>query len=361
MITRKWLFLLMLLPACAYAGVPTKLIKIPTFDGFELNGELTLPDETVLGAVVILQGSGNVGSDGDVSSALLGQGYRGGATNLSEQVADRLALSNIASLRYSKRGKDNSGELIHQTLPYLAKDAEAAVSFLKNQFPFKKIGMLGLSEGATLAMLVASTNFVDSLFLLALPTKPIEEILAYQFFEWPTELLMNHFDPNHTGYINLDVLKSVVPKPPLVDLLKKNTTWESMDLKYNGKISTTDSLLPTYQSLYLTDVAALMITPQFKNWYQSYKEMGTFEEIAARMKTRSVFVYQGMNDAQLRWRWLIDSIKLMPVIPSLRLYPDLGHCFSPMDGAIGEVKTSGPLSEILLDQLTADVLLGLKQ
>jgi hypothetical protein len=44
----------------------------------------------------------------------------------------------------------------------------------------------------------------------------------------------------------------------------------------------------------------------------------------------------------------------------MHFYPHVGHCFSPMDGLIGEVKTSGPYAPEMLTQLGNDILQSLK-
>jgi hypothetical protein len=62
-----------------------------------------------------------------------------------------------------------------------------------------------------------------------------------------------------------------------------------------------------------------------------------------------------MDDAQTSWNWAVEDMILYPVQPKLRLYPHVGHCFSPMDGSIGDVKTSGPFSTDMLTQLNTDI------
>src|SRR5450759_392147 len=110
----------------AQAVVITSPVTIETTDGQKLNGILTLPSDQVVSAALIIQGSGNVGLDGDVSGPFLGTGYKGQPAKLSEQIANSLAAVGVASLRYSKRGVDDPTQLPNQKFPYLVNDANSA-------------------------------------------------------------------------------------------------------------------------------------------------------------------------------------------------------------------------------------------
>lgn len=113
--------------------------QVHTYDGQVLNGFWTLPDAAPVGAVVILQGSGNVGADGDVSAPLLGSGYHGQVAHLSEQMADALAAVGIASIRYAKRGFDDSTQLPNQTVPFIKKMLSLRYRWSKRDFLLLKL------------------------------------------------------------------------------------------------------------------------------------------------------------------------------------------------------------------------------
>ena len=341
-------------------ALTTENISILTQDGLSLSGVLTLPSTPISGAVLILQGSGNVGADGDVSGPMLGLGYHGQSTKLSEQISEALAKKGIASVRYSKRGKEDPSQEKNQIIPVLQKDATSALSVLRARFPVNKIGIVGLSEGATLATLVSSQNAVDAVFLLSLPTRSIDEVMGYIFLSWPTEILTGHLDPNRTGSIDLDSFtKSKVMNLSLMGVLGAETTVESLDVNHDHKISVTGELVPAYQKFYGI-LKSVLESPVYHNWYHSLKDMAPFSAVAPKMKTKNIFVYQGMDDAQVPWSWVVEDLFLLSVKPALHLYSGLGHCFSPMAGELGEVKTSGAMDESVLNQLSNDASLGLK-
>ena len=71
-------------------------------------------------------------------------------------LADYLAKMGIASLRYDDRGFGQStGELTHTTSHTFMTDALAGIKYLESTGKFGKIGILGHSEGGTIAFMAA--------------------------------------------------------------------------------------------------------------------------------------------------------------------------------------------------------------
>lgn len=97
-------------------------------------------------------------------------------------IADRLARSGIASLRYDDRGTAKStGSYANCTTADLAKDAAAGVEWLRSQGKrFSKVGVLGHSEGATIAFMLAAKGKTDFVVSLAAPAVKGDTILASQ-------------------------------------------------------------------------------------------------------------------------------------------------------------------------------------
>ncbi len=83
-------------------------------------------------------------------------------------IADAFARNGIATLRYDDRGVGAStGELINATTDTFATDAQAGLNYLRS-IGYKKVGILGHSEGGTIAfMLAASKNGPDFIISLA--------------------------------------------------------------------------------------------------------------------------------------------------------------------------------------------------
>jgi hypothetical protein len=319
--------------------------QIITKDGQKLTATFMMPTGTPKAAVLILQGSGNVDLDGEVSGPFLGNPYLGQSGKLSLQLAEHLAAQGMATLRFSKRGVEDAIQLPNQKFPFLVDDAKSAFQLMVEKFPSLKHGVIGFSEGAMVASLMSDEMAVDGLFLLAPLTRPIDSVFGYQFIEWPTKLVMDHM--------------AAISVNEEFKLPFLGASLKALDSNKDGKISTQDELMPAYQNYYFA-VRGLLGTPALSGWYESLKALPSFAEIGAKMKSPAVFVYQGMEDAQMNWLWALEDAHVYPVKPTLHFYLGVGHCFSPMDGLMGEVKTSGPYASEMLDQLGKDIVETLK-
>lgn len=343
---------LLVLAAHAQAAPKELALSVETFDGLRLSAVLTLPDSEPRAVTVILPGSGQtVGLDGDVSGAFLGFGYKGAPAKLSEQIAEKLARAGVASLRYAKRGVEDATQLPNQTMPYLVKDADAAFSLVKSRFPGVKASFTGFSEGAMLAVKIASERTdVDALYLLGLPTRSIDDVVAYQMIQWPVELLRNRVDANKDGMLSSEELAAIA-QPPIMGALL-GSTWASLDANGDGTVSIASELSPAYVKFHGV-VVGLLKGPGFKEWYESLQVFPSFSSQAEKIKT-PVYLYHALDDAQVDWAWTAADARYFAGTVETRLFSGVGHCFSPMDGAYGEVKTSGPFGQDFLSALVED-------
>ncbi len=342
----KTIIILLALASSFAHAAPT---TITTFDGQSLHADLMMPTTAPKAAVLIIQGSGNVDLDGEVTSPMLGSPLPGQSGKLSLQIAESLAKAGIATLRFSKRGVDNSAQLENQTVPFILKDAKSAMNTLMTKLPGLKYGVIGFSEGGLIATMLADDIKLDGLYLMAPPTRSIDSILGYQFYNWPTKHLLGHLHAMNTETIDASVLSTnQALNIPLLAL-----PLPALDANHDGKLSVTDEILMAYQNFYF-QVRGLLATPQYAGWYQSLKVLPEFTHFAANTKADHVFIYQGLKDAQMNSSWVMEDAFAFPVKPTLHLYQGLGHCFSPMTGEYGEVKTTGPLSPSMLEQLALD-------
>lgn len=146
--------------------------------GHTFAGTLTLPDGAgPFPAVVLLTGSGKQDRDNAHPSL---PGYRPFA-----EIADAMSGAGIAVLRYDERGSGAStGDFATATSFDLADDAEGAVAYLRTRGDIvpEDVGLLGHSEGAWLAALVAARNehvaFVVALAGHAVPGKDVLPLQA---------------------------------------------------------------------------------------------------------------------------------------------------------------------------------------
>ncbi len=97
-------------------------------------------------------------------------------------ISDYLARQGIATLRYDDRatGKSVGGEVKNATSEDFARDAAAGIDFLRNKKAFSKIGILGHSEGGTIAFMLGAQKKVDFIVSLAGPTVKGDTLLAAQ-------------------------------------------------------------------------------------------------------------------------------------------------------------------------------------
>jgi pimeloyl-ACP methyl ester carboxylesterase len=136
-------------------------LAIGSTDGVMLGATLSIPDGVAHPNVVVLvHGAGPMTRDEDGTFLVL---------------ADYLARHGIAVLRYDKRGIARStGSYENHTEAQLSEDLHAVVQALKAQHRFKRLGLVGHSEGPGIAAAVAgrypqSVDFLVSLAGVGLP------------------------------------------------------------------------------------------------------------------------------------------------------------------------------------------------
>lgn len=124
---------------------------------YTFNGTLTLPENYSKNTPVVLMvtGSGQQNRDEELFS------HKPFAV-----IADALACQGIASLRYDDRGwGDKSVNFVDFTTDDFRQDAAAAIPLLRKRF--NKVGILGHSEGGTIAMMLAAEGKADFIVSLA--------------------------------------------------------------------------------------------------------------------------------------------------------------------------------------------------
>ena len=135
-----------------------------------LKGTLVLPENHTQNAPVLLMvtGSGLQNRDEEIFE------HKPFAV-----IADALARQGIATLRYDDRGFGGStGDLVNVTTEDLKNDALAGVELLRKQF--KRVGILGHSEGGTIGLMLAAEGKVDFVVSLAGGVVSFEKTLLDQ-------------------------------------------------------------------------------------------------------------------------------------------------------------------------------------
>lgn len=127
--------------------------------GFRFGGTLCTPANCTSDTPVVLlvTGSGQQNRDEELF------GHRPFAV-----IADALARNGIASLRYDDRGwGDKSTDFSRFTTDDFKQDAAAALQLLRQRFHFTRVGIVGHSEGGTIALMLAAEGKADFIVSLA--------------------------------------------------------------------------------------------------------------------------------------------------------------------------------------------------
>ena len=94
-------------------------------------------------------------------------------------IADALARAGIATLRYDDRGfGESTGDLVNCTTEDMKNDAIAGIGLLRKRFD--KVGVIGHSEGGTIALMLAAENKADFIVSLAGMVVSGKETLLWQ-------------------------------------------------------------------------------------------------------------------------------------------------------------------------------------
>ncbi len=150
-------------------------VRLVPRGGPALGGSLTIPTgrDGPVPAVLFLSGSGAQDRDGRMMS-----GYRP-----FRELADALARAGIASLRLDDRGVGASGGRYQGfTLETLVTDARVAFQWLagRPEVDPTRVGLVGHSEGALVAIQVARAEMVGAMVLAGAPASRGREVIAWQ-------------------------------------------------------------------------------------------------------------------------------------------------------------------------------------
>lgn len=170
-------------PSYAVPGAPYAVeeVRVPTPGGFALAGTLTHPRGAgPFPVVVTITGSGPHDRDEHLSGIAGYAPFR--------QIADTLARRNIAVLRLDDRGVGASGgTFATATTRDFADDVRAALAWLRaraserGDVDARRLALLGHSEGALIAPMVAADNpGVAALVLLAGPAYTGQRVSEFQ-------------------------------------------------------------------------------------------------------------------------------------------------------------------------------------
>ena len=187
------------------------------------------------------------------------------------QIADMLSTNGIAVLRMDDRGIGSSkgGNINKMTTPERAEDIKQCIKYLKNRpdIDDSRIGLLGLSEGASIAHMIASQDSsIKVIVLLSAPGSKGKEILNHQISNGilDQKSLKMHLkkDINLRYLYDFDPMVSarLIKQPTLIinGELDKNVPAEGVlklkeEMNKNGNLNVTVHILKQHDHLLLME------------------------------------------------------------------------------------------------------------
>jgi dipeptidyl aminopeptidase/acylaminoacyl peptidase len=165
-------------PAPVGAPYTAQAVSFRTRAGLTFNGTLTVPLTASQGpvpAVVTISGSGPEDRDGTSPSVPKWHPFY--------QIADTLGRRGIAVLRIDDRGLGSDAGPSTATTADFAEDVRDAVAYLRTRKEIdpRRIGLIGHSEGGSIApMVAASDSMLRAIVIMAGTVTPGREIVAWQ-------------------------------------------------------------------------------------------------------------------------------------------------------------------------------------
>ena len=285
--------------------------------GITLAGTLTIPNkEGNYPAVVLISGSGPQ----DRNEELLGH-------KPFLVLADYLTRNGIAVLRYDDRGVGQSGgKFAGATTEDFAADAEAAFIYLKSKPDInkKKIGLMGHSEGGTIAPIVASKNSdVSFIVMLAGTAIPGDELM----------MLQNYLINKAGGMPEEELTKLGNINRKIYDIIKQDSDKETMKSDL-AKVFTTD-LKPLFISKgvpedQVNQYINMQVSELTSAWYVNFIR---YDPSAALAQVQCpILAVNGENDLQVAAKANLDAIKRIAAKSgnknvAVKQLPGLNHLF----------------------------------
>ncbi len=212
-------------------------------DGIRLAGTLLTPaGKNNFPAVVLVTGSGMQNRDEEIF------GFK-----IFKVIAESLATYGIGSLRYDDRGlPPSTGDFNTATTADFATDALAAVTFLRKKLgPKANIGILGHSEGAVIATLLAGQHQpLDFIVLMGGPAIRGDALLKAQS--------MALFNAAHAGKETIADEQNI--QDQIFRTIRQNKGWNGLEQRIRGAIQKEINALPEKIKTAIPDVPAYVKT-----------------------------------------------------------------------------------------------------
>lgn len=296
-------------------------------DGITLAGTLTTPMwGNHYPAVVLVTGSGAQNRDEEIL------GHKPFAV-----IADYLTRAGFAVLRYDDRGVGGStkGNSDDTTLDY-ATDAIAAIEFLKKRsvIDSTRIGVIGHSEGGTIAFICAAQRPDDVAFVVSLGGVVVKgkELMVMQ----------NKMIAEATGRpLSEELEQNVVAVFDAIDSIEDK---DKLSLRLTELMATQDNL----SEAEIANQVKHMVSP----WYSAFVRFNPIEYIK-QMKC-PVLALNGEWDVQVNARQNLDALKTVYPDAEIKTYSGVNHMFQEAS-SLGQSLNYGAISQTFSPKVLDDI------
>ena len=258
-------------------------------------------------------------------------------------LADYLARNGIASLRYDDRGAGKSkGDARNATTYNLSLDALAGVGYLKSMGLFDKVGVLGHSEGGTIAFMLAARSDAGLDFIVSLAGASIKgiEVLAEQNYVALRWAGISDDVARDYGKALTAVYDARVKNP---SLLKADEATLDVILS-DAKVSLPEGLK--------NNLLTILRTPSpWLDYFTQYDPRQDLPKI-----TCPVMAINGQMDVQVLPASNLEALrKLLPRHEKtlIKEYPGLNHLFQ--HARTGNVTEYGQIEETFSEEVLRDI------
>ncbi|MBS2213986.1 alpha/beta fold hydrolase [Carboxylicivirga mesophila] len=166
---------LLCLATTAQTTINEENIKLSTDNG-ELYGSLTMADANKSTVALIIAGSGPTDRNCNAGFSLYSNAYK--------LLAEQLAMNGISTLRYDKRGVGESApaKIAEDDMRFdrFIDDAVQWIELLKGDKGYKKVYIIGHSQGSLIGMMAAQQTKADGFISISGAGRPIDQVLQNQ-------------------------------------------------------------------------------------------------------------------------------------------------------------------------------------
>lgn len=259
-------------------------------DQITLAGTLTLPTPANKKPPVVILISGSGPQDRDESFA---------SHKPFLVLADYLTRNGIAVLRYDDRGfGESTGNFAEGTTADFATDVLSAIDFLKNRADIdaKKIGLIGHSEGAIIAPMVANqSKDVAFIVMLAGPGTPGKEVSLTQAIDYRNFPVAD--EKEYAVYVKKAI--EIASSEKEIDIVKKELT------AFYQNSALLASILPSNvdKDEFIENLVFTRTTPWVRYFY-NYNPVNEIRKINI-----PAFTLYGSNDTQVPPKYHLQPVK----------------------------------------------------